>query len=74
MVAWLKLVPHKKEEGETLSCSFCGVPEEMVETLLAGTTVFICDKCVGFCVELLKKKTPQNPNYRFKHLSEKPIG
>jgi len=49
------------EHPFTLYCSFCGIFHELVETLVIGPGVSICDVCVGACKEhidgrkLLKK-------------------
>ncbi|KPK33665.1 MAG: ATP-dependent Clp protease ATP-binding subunit ClpX [Chlamydiae bacterium SM23_39] len=37
-------------------CSFCGRSEELVEKLIAGPDVFICNRCIKLCSELLEKK------------------
>ncbi|MBS0622197.1 MAG: ATP-dependent Clp protease ATP-binding subunit ClpX [Verrucomicrobia bacterium] len=51
-------------------CSFCGRTEEVVEKLISGPNVFICDKCVRLCMGLVDKKaTP----YEFKMLKPKEI-
>ena len=34
-------------------CSFCGKPEQIVERLIVGPGVYICDECVALCVEIL---------------------
>lgn len=34
-------------------CSFCGKSESMVNKLIAGPGVFICDECIGLCNDLL---------------------
>ena len=34
-------------------CSFCGKPDADVERLVAGPGVYICDKCVELCVEII---------------------
>ena len=38
-------------------CSFCGKPGELVERLIAGPGVWICDECVGLCDEILAKES-----------------
>lgn len=38
------------------NCSFCGRHESVVEKLIAGPKVFICDKCVLLCSELIERK------------------
>ncbi len=44
---------------EAPSCSFCGRSEDLVEKLIAGPNVYICDRCVQLCNGILEKK-PQN--------------
>lgn len=34
-------------------CSFCGKSESMVQKLIEGPGVFICDECIGLCNELI---------------------
>src|SRR5262245_17292655 len=36
-----------------LKCSFCGRPESVVDKLIAGPKVHICDACVGSCNAIL---------------------
>lgn len=44
---------------EQTLCSFCGRSEDLVEKLIAGPNVYICDKCVQLCNGILDKK-PQS--------------
>src|ERR1700735_2717347 len=37
----------------TLYCSFCGKSQHEVRKLIAGPTVFVCDKCVELCVDII---------------------
>ena len=41
---------------EIASCSFCGRTEDLVEKLISGPNVFICDKCVKLCIGIVDKK------------------
>ena len=36
-----------------LYCSFCGKSQHEVRKLIAGPTVFICDECVGLCLDII---------------------
>ena len=38
---------------KALRCSFCGRSGNDVAKLIAGPKVFICDACVGICVDIL---------------------
>ena len=35
-------------------CSFCGKAQNMVERLVAGPNVYICNECIGLCNDILK--------------------
>lgn len=43
-------------------CSFCGKSESMVNKLIEGPGVFICDECVALCNELIE---PEKASYDF---------
>ncbi len=54
---------------ETLSCAFCGKPQQMVRKLIAGPEVSICNECVETCLglialddEITPEKSPENPS------------
>jgi len=51
-------------------CSFCGRTEELVEKLISGPNVFICDKCIRLCMGIVEKKPPKT---QFKLLKPKDI-
>ncbi len=36
-------------------CSFCGQTRDEVKKLIAGPGVYICDECVGLCLDVLKE-------------------
>jgi len=41
-----------------LRCSFCGKKKEQVRKLVAGPGVFICDRCVVLCNEIINEPQP----------------
>ena len=43
-------------------CSFCDKSESMVNRLIEGPGVFICDECVALCDDLIRQSTPA-PKY-----------
>lgn len=61
---------NKKTPSEMASCSFCGRTEDIVEKLISGPNAYICDKCVGLCVDIVQKKPV---NYEMKLLKPKEI-
>src|SRR5574340_580416 len=40
------------DSKNTLYCSFCGKSQHEVRKRIAGPTVFICDECVGLCMDI----------------------
>jgi hypothetical protein len=44
------------EAKEDVACSFCLKPTREVQTMVAGPGVFICNECVGLCVDLIDNK------------------
>ncbi len=42
--------------SEGIRCSFCGKSQYEVETLIAGTTTFICDECIDLCALIMAEK------------------
>ncbi len=45
----------KENNGGNIKCSFCGKRQGMVEKIIAGPGVCICNECVGLCSEILKR-------------------
>ena len=57
-----------QQQASTVNCSFCQKSKDDVAKLIAGAGVFICDECVGLCVEILKieseaTNTPAMPSW-----------
>ena len=50
----------KKEEKDSLFCSFCGKSQKEVKKLIAGPTVFVCDECVELCMDIIKEDNKNN--------------
>tara|TARA_Y100000590_G_scaffold343413_1_gene392379 strand:- start:1049 stop:2311 length:1263 start_codon:yes stop_codon:yes gene_type:complete len=50
----------KKNDKESLFCSFCGKSQKEVKKLIAGPTVFVCDECVELCMDIIKEDTKNN--------------
>jgi ATP-dependent Clp protease ATP-binding subunit ClpX len=42
--------------NKALHCSFCGKSQYEVKKLIAGPTVFICNECIKFCVDIIKEE------------------
>ena len=50
----------KKNDKDTLFCSFCGKSQKEVKKLIAGPTVFVCDECVELCMDIIKEDGKTN--------------
>jgi ATP-dependent Clp protease ATP-binding subunit ClpX len=51
---------RKSFSKEIASCSFCGRTEDVVEKLISGPNVYICDKCVRLCMDIVERE-PATP-------------
>lgn len=64
-----KQLPPEEPAQET--CSFCARTKDLVEKLIAGPEhIYICDKCIHLCLDILKKPTS---SHEFKLLKPKEI-
>jgi hypothetical protein len=43
------------------ACSFCQRKRSEVKKLISGPQVFICDSCVGLCLDIIEKDWPMDP-------------
>ena len=50
----------KKNDKDSLFCSFCGKNQKEVKKLIAGPTVFVCDECVELCMDIIQEDTKTN--------------
>ena len=61
----------KKEDKDSLFCSFCGKSQKEVKKLIAGPTVFVCDECVELCMDIIKEDN-KNSKTKLKTNTPKP--
>ena len=54
-----------KIEEKKLRCSFCGKEQDEVNRLIAGPDVYICDRCIELCFDIL-----ENENSDFEIMEE----
>jgi hypothetical protein len=45
---------------DDFKCSFCGKNRREVKKLISGPRIFICDECVGLCVDILNEEERKN--------------
>lgn len=44
----------KSDDRRSIRCSFCGKPQSLVNRLIAGNGVYICDDCVRMCMDIVR--------------------
>ena len=47
---------------DVLRCSFCNKSQRDVKKLIAGPQVYICDECVGICVDIAAENILLDPS------------
>ena len=50
----------KRRDEEPPGCSFCGRPRDEVQKLIAGPAVYICERCVELCNEILRDEAARD--------------
>ena len=45
----------------SLACSFCGKDKTLIEKLIAGPGVYICNECIDLCNEIIIEETGKAP-------------
>lgn len=50
--------PESQTFQSLLRCTFCSEPHDRVAKLVAGPGVYICDRCIGLCQEILDEELP----------------
>jgi len=51
-----KLTGEREIVETDAKCSFCGKKQGKVRKLIAGPSVFICNRCVSLCVSILREE------------------
>ena len=46
----------KNDNNNEIRCSFCGKPQSLVQKIIAGPGVYICDECIGVCQSILDEE------------------
>lgn len=44
----------EKGMNDKIRCSFCGKPQAQVEQMISGPGVYICDRCVELCMDIVE--------------------
>jgi len=61
-----------REGNLALCCSFCGKSQKEVKKLVAGTTVYICDECIGLCNDIIAEEVEREESKEAKLHIPKP--
>ncbi len=47
---------------DILSCSFCGKPQTLVEKIIVGPSLNICNECIVSCYDIINEEKPLKPS------------
>ena len=53
----------KNVDGKNLKCSFCNKPQELVDRMIAGPGVYICNECIDLCFGIVNNKKGVDQNH-----------
>lgn len=53
---------ERERRRRSTRCSFCGKRQDQVRKLVAGPGVYICDRCIGLCQEVLDEDSSSGPS------------
>ncbi|MGC8480702.1 MAG: ATP-dependent Clp protease ATP-binding subunit ClpX [Acidimicrobiales bacterium] len=56
------------EGQDVVKCSFCGMSQKQVRKLIAGPGVYICDKCIELCNDIIEDDVQEQPEVKFEKL------
>lgn len=48
-------------KSDVLKCSFCGKAQHQVIKLVAGPGVYICDRCIDLCNQIVEEEIGKRP-------------
>ncbi len=48
-----------ESKNKPINCSFCGRSQKETQKIIAGSSAFICDKCVDYCTEIIIGKNEE---------------
>lgn len=54
-------MPAPSLAEQDIRCSFCSKSKNEVDKMIAGAGVYICNQCVGLCVEVLAAQSVEVP-------------
>lgn len=52
------------DNGELLTCAFCGKSQKQVRRLIGGAGVYICNECVELCQEIIDEELAEETTFR----------
>ncbi|QJC28627.1 ATP-dependent Clp protease ATP-binding subunit ClpX [Enterobacteriaceae endosymbiont of Plateumaris consimilis] len=65
------MVNNKEKLNNFLCCSFCGKYQNEVNKLISGNSVYICDKCIFLCNNMLQEEFNNQNNNIYLHNNKK---
>ncbi|QJC29069.1 ATP-dependent Clp protease ATP-binding subunit ClpX [Enterobacteriaceae endosymbiont of Plateumaris rustica] len=65
------MINNKEQSNIFLCCSFCGKYQNEVNKLISGNSVYICDKCIYLCNNMLQEEFNNQNNNIYLHNNKK---
>lgn len=65
------MIEEKAKKPGPMDCSFCGRNLVEVRVMISGPNVYICDGCIGLCIDLIHEEKGINLFDECKKLVEK---
>jgi len=56
-----------------VNCSFCHKPQELVNRIVAGQGVYICDECIELCLSILNEEADEGEKKIGEHIGSKVV-
>ena len=54
-ISYNKKMPSSRDQNQTIRCSFCGKTQDVVQRIIAGPGVYICNECIGVCNNIIEE-------------------
>ncbi|QJC29514.1 ATP-dependent Clp protease ATP-binding subunit ClpX [Enterobacteriaceae endosymbiont of Plateumaris pusilla] len=66
------MINNKEKSSNILCCSFCGKYQNEVNKLISGNSVYICDRCISLCNNIIKEEFYNQTNNIYLHNKKLP--
>ena len=64
-ISYNKKMPSSRDQNQTIRCSFCGKTQDVVQRIIAGPGVYICNECIGVCNNIIEEDLYEDPDMTY---------